>query len=223
MGIDFNPEKVRQALENLNSSSSSGAVKPKQMSPEEFREAVRKLNEKTTNIDVSKLDTFNLDDLDDNTTSITDKDGNLKPGASPEAALNGDGTLKPGWSVGADGVPKFSRRAQFEESAKQSAGNDSGFGGYEDPFHPEKKGKDIDPGFDGTIEIPDSNHPGETIRINKTDIKIVDGKLIIPEDKNSRFDRPKYGVKITPTYEVKDGKLVQTGQIFEEDKSAGFY
>lgn len=114
-----------------------------------------------------------------NETVLSDADGNLKQGVPLESVLNNDGTLKPGWSVDNNGVPKYSAFKARTEINKQfdpgNLGNVNPITGQE--FH--------DPGFTGDynpITGKNFNDPG-----------------FIEGDINSE---PK------STYIVKDGKLV---------------
>ena len=151
--------------------------------------SVKKANSQKTNFDMlDALKKFKPEDLkagvDDllaplRESEFTDKNGNLKPGVSPQVALDKDGSLKPGWSVDSNGNPHYQRSLRgpvdlLKQELPKSTMRD------EDPgFHQEcPKTKELDPGY--YQEFPAVQ---------------VDGEY-----------------KMVPTYELKDGKLVQTGE-----------
>ena len=222
-GISFNPDAGDNGSYKLTPNLSGDGLKLTKPNFD-MAEAVKKLKPaKSSEVTNGQRVAWVIS----NETSITDKDGNLKPGVDPKNVLNEDGTLKPGWSVDKNGVPKYSKiQAKFEELAKM-----------EKKLHPVPK-QDIefikDPGFYlpepdvhdlrfkilpniikpdvRPIKMPDLGFKGDPgFYLPEPDVHDP-GFIKEPDVYDPGFkgvpNKIKTGSSERPRYEVKDGKLV---------------
>ena len=152
--------------------------------------------------------------------SQVDENGKLKPGESPKVALNKDGTLAPGWRVGADGQPYFDETKLLVDISREIGPRAASHDYVEpDPDYARR----IDPGYYAPVkpDVPESPEMSpEDIKAFKEAIKEMNEKnsksADIPDFKDelsklSDKELDKRGYKRVPKYELKDGKLVQNG------------